>query len=96
MTDAQFSAAYKAALTCEDHGAYLSGLADNLAEDELEKIWNMAHLTVKDIRVRTGLSQASFAQRHLLPRRTVENWESGVNTCPEYTKLLLAKVEGLL
>lgn len=95
MTDAQFSTAYKAALTYGNYDAYLGAL-DGSAEDELEKIWNVAHLTVKDIRAHTGLSQAGFAQRHLLPRRTVENWESGVNTCPEYTKLLLAKVEGLL
>lgn len=54
-----------------------------------------ANLTIKDIRAVTGLSQAAFARRFSIPRRTVENWESGVNVCPVYVRLLLAHAVGL-
>lgn len=54
-----------------------------------------ASLTIKDIRTATGLSQAAFAKRFSIPRRTVENWESGTNVCPIYVRLLLAQAVGL-
>lgn len=62
-------------------------MADNLQDAD--------NLTIKDIRAATGLSQAAFAQRFRIPRRTVENWESGTNACPIYVRLLLAQAVGL-
>ena len=44
---------------------------------------------IRDIRHRTGLSQKAFAARYKIPRRTIENWESGVNTPPAYVINLL-------
>lgn len=59
--------------------------------DTLGKVWNMAHISIKDIRARTGLSQAAFAQRFCIPRRTIEDWEAGRRTPPDYVRLLLAE-----
>lgn len=39
---------------------------------------------IRAIRAKTGLSQARFAERYGIPRRTIENWESGVRTPPPY------------
>lgn len=58
-------------------------------------IWDAAHLTIRDIRQHTGLSQAAFATRYCIPTRTVEDWERGVRTCPDYLRLLLAESAGL-
>lgn len=33
-------------------------------------------MTVKEIRSRTGLSQAAFGKKYGIPKRTVENWET--------------------
>jgi putative transcriptional regulator len=50
---------------------------------------------VKRIRAASGLSQAAFAKAYGIPRRTLENWESGANAAPEYVvKLLAYAVEG--
>lgn len=106
MTDAQFNLTYKAALTCEDRGDFISSqcaLADGAAEDavdpativELGEIWDVAHLTVKDIRSYSGLSQAAFAARYMIPRRTLQDWEWGKAKCTEYVKVLLAQKEGI-
>lgn len=108
MTDFQFNVLWAEALTSADRDAFISDAAlssiwgdapDAVIPDsrleQLTQLWDAAHLTVKAIRAATGLSQAAFAQRFCIPRRTVENWESGTNTCPVYVRLLLAQAVGL-
>lgn len=63
--------------------------------DVLARIWDAAHLTIRDIRAHAGLSQAAFATRYCIPTRTVEDWERGVRTCPDYLRLLLEESAGL-
>lgn len=49
---------------------------------------------IKAIRKRTGMTQAEFAAEFEMPRRTIENWESGSRTPPPYLiKLLSISVE---
>ena len=47
---------------------------------------------IKDIRAASGLSQVKFAQRYGIPRRSIENWESGITECPSYVVNLLRRV----
>lgn len=47
---------------------------------------------IKDIRKMTGLSQAKFAARYEIPKRTIENWETGKTEPPEYVYKLLLRV----
>jgi len=42
-------------------------------------------MTIKEMRVKTGLTQAKFAELLGIPRRSIENWESGASKCPDYT-----------
>ena len=53
-------------------------------------------MTIKEIRQYTGLTQAEFARRYGIPKRTVENWEAGTRACPEYTVRLLAYAVGMI
>ena len=103
MTDKQFCTIFADALASPDRDAFVSDAwvapadadipADRL--DMLGQLWDVAHLTIKDIRAHTGLSQAAFATRFCIPRRTVENWESGTSSCPDYLRLLMAQSVGL-
>lgn len=108
MTDKQFCTIFDAALASSDRDAFVSDWslssvwgdapdADIPADriDTLQRLWDAAHLTIRDIRSATGLSQAAFAARYCIPRRTVENWESGARQCPDYLRLLLARDAGL-
>ena len=58
--------------------------------------WAKAHTfddakeEIKRIRTASGLSQAAFAKAYGIPRRSIENWESGASTAPEYVVKLLA------
>lgn len=50
----------------------------------------MATREVKEIRALTGLSQAKFGKKYYnIPKRTIENWESGATKCTGYVKALL-------
>lgn len=109
MTDKQFNAAFTAALSTPDRDAFVSDWslsslftgADEAAPvdpalvEELGQVWDVAHLSVSDIRAATGLSQRAFAERHCIPCRTIEDWERGARSCPAYLRLLLAQAECL-
>ena len=100
MTDKTRYLIYSEALSAEDRDAFISDWAlssafpedSDLAENAaaVAEIWDAAHLTVRDVRLSTGLSQAQFAERFLIPRRSIENWESGARACPQYVVNLLA------
>jgi hypothetical protein len=66
----------------------------------LRDIWTAAHVTIKEIRQHTGLTQAAFSQCYAIPKRSLENWERASGTearsCPPYLILLLAQVTGLV
>ena len=44
---------------------------------------------VKELRTLLGMSQIKFSDFTGIPWRTVQNWENGVSTCPEYVKEML-------
>lgn len=48
--------------------------------------------TVKEIRKMTGLSQAAFCELYKIPRRTLEDWESGKYAPTDYFVSLLERV----
>lgn len=63
---------------------------------QLGRIWDAAHLSIRDIRAETGLSQVKFGEAFSIPRRSIENWESETSEVPPYTRLLLAHAVGLI
>ena len=108
MTDKLFCTLIAAALAAADRGTFVSdwslssawGDAPDAAIpadriDTLARLWDAAHLTIRDIRQHTGLSQAAFATRYCIPTRTLEDWERGARSCPDYLRLLLAQSTGL-
>ncbi len=46
-------------------------------------------MEIKRLRQQTGLSQARFALAFGIPKRTIENWESGVSTPATYLVKLI-------
>lgn len=68
---------------------------DMLVREEQEEMVEQAQavegLRVKEIRQRTGLSQERFCELYALPKRTLENWESGKRRPPEYVINLLER-----
>lgn len=74
-----------------------SGCIDLDAEKErLSVIWDLAHLSMRELISRTGMSQTSFAKGAGIPLRTVQNWCAGSRDCPVYVRFLLAEHYSLL
>ena len=46
--------------------------------------------TIKEIRQATGLSQSKFAAALNIPVRSIQKWETGERSCPEYVVELIA------
>lgn len=107
MTDKQFYSAFRAAQQYSDPDVFASVVAlsdifpadedDDLQAlaEELRHVWRYAHITVREIVQHTGLTQANFAHRFVIPLRTLESWLGGTNACPPYTRLMLAKLCGI-
>lgn len=111
MTDKIFNQIYSSALSndCPDRDAFISDWAlstvwgDHVdAEipdsrlDQIGQIWDSAHIPLLELRHLFGLTQGDFYSRFAFPRRTWQNWESGVTACPPYIRLLLAHAAGLI
>lgn len=74
-----------------------SGCVDLDAEKErLSGIWDLAHLSMRELISRTGMSQTAFAKCAGIPLRTVQNWCAGSRDCPAYVRFLLAEHYKLL
>lgn len=74
-----------------------SGCIDLDAEKaRLSTIWDSAHLPMRELVARTGLSQTTFAKQAGVPRRTVQDWCGEQCACPVYVRFLLAEHYKLL
>lgn len=110
MTDKQFFAVWGAALVEDDRDAYVSdwalsslfapedgdqAIAPQLI-DQLGNIWDVAHMSIQSMRRTTDLSQAAFAERFCIPKRTLEDWEGHRRNPPDYVRLMLAQLLGVI
>lgn len=62
----------------------------------LSHIWELAHLSMRELISLAGLSQTAFAKGAGIPLRTVQNWYGGIRECPAYVRFLLAEHYKLL
>ena len=50
-------------------------------------------MSFKEIRKLSGMNLKEFSRYFEIPYRTIQNWEAGVNSCPEYLlKLIIYKL----
>lgn len=62
----------------------------------LSHIWELAHLSMRELVARSGLSQTAFAKGAGIPLRTVQDWCGEKRVCPAYVRFLLAEHYNLL
>ena len=74
----------------EDYAGENDEITGENIVDALTRVHFLAHMTLKEMREETGLSQRKFGAAYSIPARTVENWEMGVNAPPPYVKMLIA------
>lgn len=107
MNDKQRMICVSEALNYADRDEYVSDLAlssiwgddADIPPERIEALgalWDAAHRSVREIAAAAGLSHRKMAERFCVPYRTVENWCSGVNDCPVYTRIMMQQLLGLL
>ena len=62
----------------------------------LSNIWDLAHLSMRELVSRTGMSQTAFAKQAGIPLRSVQDWCCEKRACPTYVRFLLAEHYNLL
>lgn len=106
MTDRLFEKLWKDALAQPDKELYIFeyGCPDWFEEISpdvsktisiLSSIHDVAHMSIKDMVSKTGLTQAAFSTKLCIPLRTIEDWVSGKRNCADYNRLAYAKCLGL-
>lgn len=65
-------------------------------KDRLSSIWDLAHLSMRELVSRAGMSQTAFAKGASIPLRTVQDWCCEKRACPAYVRFLLAEHYGLI
>lgn len=107
MTDKLFAKLWRDALAQPNKELYITEYGypdwfDEISTDSsevlqiLENIHEVAHMTIRNIISKTGLTQAAFAIKFCIPLRTVEDWATNKRKCADYIRLMLAKSIGLL
>lgn len=104
-----FSLIWGDALQTADRDQYISDWSlssiwgddpgDDIQTERIEmlgKLWDVAHMSVKDIRSHTEVSQRKFADAFGIPARSIENWDGGQRDTTPYVKLLLAHALGII
>lgn len=56
----------------------------------LDSVYDMAYGGVRRIRTTIGLSQTSFSEQYEIPRRSLEDWETGKHLPTSYVVKMLA------
>lgn len=52
--------------------------------------------TIREERIKRGLTQHQFAELLGIPFRTIQNWEGGQRKCPDYVvRLIVDKLNSL-
>ena len=57
----------------------------------LSQIWDVAHMTMKEIVAASGMTQSAFAKCAGVPLRTLQGWCGETRECPVYLRFLLAE-----
>lgn len=68
----------------------------DVEKERLSRIWELAHLSMREMVACTGLSQTAFAKQVGIPLRTVQDWCGEKRACPAYVRFLLAEHYNLL
>lgn len=62
----------------------------------LTEIHDLAHMSMSDIIKASPYSTGGFAKHFDIPLRTVQHWVLADRPCPEYIKLMVAELLGLI
>lgn len=66
--------------------------SEEQAVEMIKNIHHITHITPRELISESGMSQTRFAERFMIPLRTVQNWVGGKRNMPRYEKFMFAMV----
>lgn len=111
LTDKDFYTLWGEALTSTDRDIYIAewstsslwGDPENITDEDLleqaaylGRLWDVAHMTVKDMCTAAGMTQEALGRHFCVPMRTVWDWCRGARTPTDYIRLMMAELLGLI
>ena len=104
MNDKDFQELWATAFGYEDREKYIDENEDALVgqlsktkrREYLGQIWDVAHMTIRDLIEKAGYNQSSFARHFCIPLRTVQDWCRKPEICTPWVKLGFARQLGML
>lgn len=64
------------------------------AVEMIKNIHKITHIKPRELISESGMSQTRFAERFMIPLRTVQNWVGGKRNMPRYEKFMFAVILG--
>lgn len=101
MDSKSFSELFWSALESPDLNTYLSEKSQTTGKggenpETIRKIYEIAHMSVKDLLSWSGMTNGELSRRFCIPIRTVQNWAIGMRECPAYVRLMMAELLGYI
>lgn len=108
MTDRQFLECYQGSKNYTDADAFVSDMAlaaiwddpegdiPQARIDELRRVWDALHRSVRDIWLASGLSQRKLAEKFCIPYVTMEQWCGGRREPPDHERIMMQRLLGML
>lgn len=111
MTDKQLNLALSEATHYTDPDAFVSDMLlsaafidpddaeaqpDLTQADDLRRIWTITAAPFREFLALLGIGQSALSRLHHIPLRTVQNWAAGTSECPTYTRIMMARLAGLM
>lgn len=62
----------------------------------LGNIHDIAHMSIRDIISKSGMTQSAFSIKFCIPLRTIEDWATDKRKCADYIRLMLSKELGFI
>ena len=63
---------------------------------DISNLWDSLNMTPAEIVKYSGQKMSKFAERFVIPYRTLQAWCDGTNPCPIYTRIMLCELLGIL
>lgn len=109
MTDKQIYQYFGEAANYTDPDAYASDVglslldpndpgqeADTAVFEQMRTLWYVSNDPFKSLLERMGLSQAQCSVRFCIPIRTVQDWAGERRAMPQYVRLMMAELTGIV
>ena len=79
---------------------FIEDYKSDATEEQLDRIWTVAHMSVRDMIYKNGFTQVEFCDIFCLNPRTLRSWVSlnpnARKPCPAYLRLAFARGLGLI